>query len=320
MNNSLILKNVSKVFKTGTIFKKKKFTAVNNASLNLDFDKPKIITIAGESGSGKTTLGNIILGIEQVSSGDYLFNDNPINYVLKHNKNDFLKNVQPIFQNPFDSFSPLMRIDSYLVDTVTNLLSNCSYQEKIDLIDDALNSVGLNYDIVHKRYPNELSGGQLQRISIARAILCKPKLILADEPVSMVDASLRISIVNLFKKLKTEYNLNIIYITHDLATAYYISDQIAIMHRGCIVEYGDIRIVLENPKHPYTRMLIESIPKIKGEKWSKDINMSEIEYDEYSIKGCKFRSRCKYVSSECRKNEPLMYEIDSVNVKCFNYK
>ena len=320
MKNSLQLKKVTKIFKSGSILNRKNFIAVNNADLNINFDIPKIITIAGESGSGKTTLGNIILGLESKTSGQYLFDGVSIDNLLKRNKISFLKRVQPIFQNPFDSFSPLLRIDSYLFDVIDNLIGKCGADTKQQLLEDALNAVGLDFNVVHKRYPNELSGGQLQRISIARAILCKPKLIVADEPVSMVDASLRISIVNLFKKLREDFNLNIIYITHDLATAYYISDEIAIMLRGNVVEYGDVKVVLENPKHPYTQMLIESIPKIKGERWVENIDMSDIEIDEFSIQGCKFSNRCKFSIPKCRQFDPEMYMKDRVAVKCFNYQ
>ena len=155
--------------------------------------------------------------------------------------------------------------------------------------------MGLSLDEVRQRYPHELSGGQIQRVSVARALISRPKLILADEPVSMVDASLRMEIVNLFKKLRDEQQVSVIYITHDLATAYYISDRIAIMLRGYIVESGPVEDVLERPAHPYTQLLKESVPEpapIKRESWAQHIELGTTEVKEYGRIGCKFAGRC----------------------------
>jgi len=176
-----------------------------------------------------------------------------------------MKEVQSIFQNPFETFNPLRKVDSYLHDTAKNFGMNGKKRDK-KAVEEALQSVGLGMEEVQGRYPSEFSGGQLQRISIARALITKPSLLVADEPVSMVDASLRMSIVNLFKELRDEYSVSVLYITHDLATAYYVSDRIGIMFRGNIVEMGDVEEVLMNPKHPYTQMLKESIPEADPRK------------------------------------------------------
>ena len=159
-------------------------------------------------------------------------------------------------------------------------------QEAIDLIDRKLHAVGLSYEEFHGKYPSEFSGGQLQRMSIARALLTDPKLLIADEPVSMVDASLRMSIVNLFKKLRDEFGVSVLYITHDLATAYYVSDRIAIMFRGDIVEMGTVEQVLMNPRHPYSKLLRESIPEADpSRRWQGEIRLSDAEQDEYMQHG-----------------------------------
>jgi peptide/nickel transport system ATP-binding protein len=164
-----------------------------------------------------------------------------------------------------------------------------------------LKAVGLTYEEFAGKYPNEFSGGQLQRISIARALLTNPKLLIADEPVSMVDASLRMSIVNLFKKLSDELGVSVLYITHDLATAYYVSDRIAIMFRGNIVEMGTVEQVLMNPRHPYTRLLRDSIPRqIPKNAGPTRFSLTELEQEEYLRKGCKFAGRCPLVMDICK--------------------
>ena len=167
----------------------------------------------------------------------------------------FMHKVQPIFQNPFEAFNPLKQLDRYLFVTRRRFHAEDDQAAIAPAVDEALRKVGLSLKEVRGRYPHELSGGQLQRVAIARALLSSPKLIVADEPVSMVDASLRMSIVNLFKALRDDLGISIIYVTHDLATAYHISDRIIIMQRGRVVESGDAKTVLNTPQHSYSRQL-----------------------------------------------------------------
>lgn len=181
--------------------------------------------------------------------------------------------------------------------------------------------VGLSYKEFAGKYPNEFSGGQLQRISIARSLLTDPQLLIADEPVSMVDASLRMAIVNLFKKLRDDYGVSVLYITHDLATAYYVSDRIAIMFRGNIVEMGSVEQVLMEPKHPYTRLLRDSIPQADPKKrWKDTITLAELEQDEYLRQGCKFAGRCPLVMDICKKKIPADIIVDGVLVRCHKFE
>jgi peptide/nickel transport system ATP-binding protein len=179
----------------------------------------------------------------------------------------FMRRVQPIFQNPFEAFSRYRTIDAYLYETATRV-AQLDRDAAIHAIVEALASVGLEYKDVRGKYPNQFSGGELQRASVARALIPHPSLIVADEPVSMIDASRRMIIINLFLTLKEQYKTSFLYITHDLATAYYISDYIAVMHRGSIVEFGPGRQVLSDPQHSYTKLLLDSIPTIKH-KWSR---------------------------------------------------
>ena len=182
---------------------------------------------------------------------------------------------------------------------------------------EALRLVGLEYRDVRGKYPNQFSGGELQRVSIARALIPHPEIIIADEPVSMIDASLRMNIINLFLQLREEFQRSFLYITHDLATAYYISDYIGVMYRGCIVEFGDAKTILADPQHPYTQLLLASIPDI-GRKWEKKkIALSDIEAKEFQFEGCRFNSRCPYASDRCMLERPLAQKMpDGREVYC----
>jgi ABC-type oligopeptide transport system ATPase subunit len=252
----LDVSHVSKTFTQGGLFSRRRIEAVNDVSFQLDAERPEIFTIIGESGSGKTTLSRMILNIEAPSGGKLLFDG--IDLATLRSSADrlaFMHRVQPIFQNPFEAFNPLKQLDRYLFMTRRRFLA-AGDQTALDIaVDAALHQVGLSLKEVRHRYPHELSGGQLQRVAIARALLSNPKLIVADEPVSMVDASLRMSIVNLFKALRDDFGISIIYVTHDLATAYTISDRIIIMRKGSVVESGDARTVLNAPQHPYSQQL-----------------------------------------------------------------
>lgn len=316
----LYLEDVTKVFVIGGRILGVKLVAVNKESFNIKKDKPEIFTIAGETGSGKTTLARMILGLLEPTSGRILYKGRDISELISKEKKYFMKEVQPIFQNPFDAFNPLKRVDSYLYETVVNFGMGENKKEVMNIIDDLLGLVGLSYKEVEKRYPHELSGGQLQRISIARALITKPSLLVADEPVSMVDASLRMSIVNLFKELKDKLSVTVLYITHDLATAYYISDRIAIMYRGNIVELGPVDKVMLNPLHPYTKLLISSVPEADIDKrWTGEIRLSAQEVKEFSKLGCKFSDRCEEVTDICFNTTPNKIYVDDRWVMCHKY-
>lgn len=255
----LELSHVSKTFGFG-LLSRRRVPAVADVGFALQAGAPEIFTIVGQSGSGKTTLARMILGMDAPTSGSIRLLGNDVAHIRgSGNRKLFKGAVQPIFQNPFEAFNPLRQLDHYLFLTARRF-GNASDQSRARTsADAALRQVGLSLPEVAGRYPHELSGGQLQRVAIARALLAKPKLIVADEPVSMVDASLRISIVNLFKTLRDDLGISIIYITHDLATAYYISDRIIIMKDGRVVESGDAKTVLAAPQHPYSRQLKDAV-------------------------------------------------------------
>ena len=251
---------VVRSYTLGGLFGRSSFNAVDQVSFTLQAERPEIFTIVGESGSGKTTLARMILNLVQPTSGAIRFLGTDLATVSSGRaRMDFMRKVQPIFQNPFEAFNPLRQVDRYLLMTARRFTDAKGTAEIEARADTALQKVGLSFAEVKGRFPHELSGGQLQRTAIARALIPGQALIVADEPVSMVDASLRMSIVNLFQKLRDDLKVSIIYITHDLATAYYISDRIIIMQTGKIVESGDARTVLDDPQHPYSIQLKESV-------------------------------------------------------------
>jgi len=317
----LDVKNLTKIFRIGGVMLGTKLTAVDNVSLSIKHGEPKIISLVGESGCGKSTLAKMILRIEKPTKGEIFLEGRNI-WKLKGRKMEtwFRKSIQPIFQNPLEAFNPLKRTDNYLFSTAMKLHIAQNREEVEKVVDEALLSVGLDLERVYGKFPQEFSGGELQRISIARALIPKPKIIIADEPVSNVDASIRINIVNLFLELKEKFGINFIYITHDLSTAYYISDLIAVMFRGSIVEYGPAHLVMTDPIHPYTKTLLESLPEI-GRKWEDRIKLSGMEIEEFEAGGCKFSFRCPNANNNCKQKRPPLVALENERkVACWRIK
>ena len=277
----LDVSDVVRTYASGGAFSRRRITAVDGVNLRLDAGRPEIFTIVGESGSGKTTLARMILGMVTPSAGTIRFQGTDLATIRgRRAKLAFMKQVQPIFQNPFEAFNPMKRVDRYLFVTARRMAGLAGDAEIAEATDRALKSVGLSLAEISGRFPHELSGGQLQRVAIARALISKPALLVADEPVSMIDASLRASIVNLLRDLRDRLGVAIIYITHDLATAYYISDRILIMRQGSAVESGDARSVLDNPQHPYSQLLKRSVlspdvPAVAGARLRPEPEVSQ---------------------------------------------
>lgn len=255
----LELDHVRKSF-SGGARRRDPVVAVDDVTLDLPSDRPVIAAIAGESGSGKSTLGHLVLGLLSPTEGRLRFRGRPIDALVRTDGLEFRRRVQAIFQDPADVFNPFYRVD-HVFGMLSRFRLATSADEGREQVRDALRSVGLDPDHTLGRYAHELSGGQAQRLMIARVLILKPSLIVADEPVSMVDASLRGAVLDILVELKEKLGVSILYITHDLATAYNVSDEIFILHRGRIVERGSTRRVIDSPVDPYTRLLIASIPE-----------------------------------------------------------
>ena len=324
MNNRLLeAKNLTKVF-GGGLGRRNETVALDDFSLTLYDDKPMITAIAGESGSGKTTLARLILDFIKPTSGEILWQGRDLHKMSKQELAGYRRQCQAVFQDPYAAFNPFYRVDHVFHMAITEFKLARSRAEAEEIVDDALKVVGLRPQEILGKYPHQLSGGQRQRIIVARAFLPKPRLIVADEPVSMIDASLRAMILDIMLKLKEEFGISFLYITHDLSTAYQISDRIFILYEGSISETGDATGVISNPQHPYTQLLIGSVPTPDPAlKWDQDIEVSaEDELGRGAKAGCKFYGRCPHAMEECNRSRPQLYSVgeDGHYASCYLYK
>ncbi|AHL22955.1 ABC transporter ATP-binding protein [Thermococcus nautili] len=318
MSELLRVEHLTKIFTSGFIggFE---IRAVDDVSFTIR--KGEIVSLVGESGSGKTTTGKLILRLIQPTSGRILFEGKDILQMSKNElKKNYYRQVQAVFQDPFASFNPLHPIDRAFDLIFDSYLPDVSKGERDEMIDKALIQVGLNPDQIRGKFPHQLSGGQLQRILIARALLLKPKLLIADEAVSMLDASTRIDVLNLLGDFRDKYGTSVLFVTHDLALGYYISDTTIIMYRGTIVEMGDTEKVFHNPLHPYTQMLLESVPDLNV-KWEfKGIEPEKEEGTVYSLQGCRYAPRCPKAKEICFRTRPELHEVEKNHwVACHLY-
>lgn len=235
--------------------------------VDFSFKKGEVISIVGESGSGKTTLAKMLLGLTKQTDGEIYFEGQPRDIRTQKKKKEYWKNIQAIFQDPFASFNIFRKIDSVLLDCIKMRNGrNYDKEKKLELMREACRFVNLKYDELTNKYPFELSGGQQQRLMIARIFLLKPKILLADEPTSMIDACSRATILDMLMDLRNEVGMTPIFITHDIGLAYYVSDSVYIMEHGKFVENGSADEVILNPKKPYTKRLLSDVPKLH-EPW-----------------------------------------------------
>jgi len=235
--------------------------------VDFDFHEREVVSIVGESGSGKTTLAKMLLGLISPTEGEIYFQGQKRDISSQRKKQEYWKNIQAIFQDPFSSYNIFSKIDAVLLDCI-NMRGgrNLPRAKKLELMTEACGFVNLKFAELTNKYPFELSGGQMQRLMIARIFLLKPKILLADEPTSMIDACSRATILDYLMKLRDETGMTLIFITHDIGLAYYVSDSVYIMEHGKFVERGSADEVILRPKEPYTRRLISDVPKIY-EEW-----------------------------------------------------
>lgn len=290
---------------------REKNVALADVSLDVGTDPSSIMAIVGESGSGKTTLTRVLLGLQSPTSGTISFEDLDVRSLGKSQRHRFRRDVQAIFQDPFDVLNPFYVVDHALFQPL-KLFGICSSrrlcQEKAE---SALTQVGLRPQETLGKYPHELSGGQRQRLMIARALMLDPAIIVADEPVSMVDASLRATILDTLYQLSRDRGISLVYVTHDLATAYQVADTVMVLNRGRVMEVGDVESVIKRPSHPYTQALLGAVPSPDPEvAW--DIRSAENVIEVGAREnGCPFAGRCPAKMPRCEASAPPIYQVSA---------
>lgn len=310
MTALLQLDNVTKIY-SGGLFRRRETLALEENYVSIGSDRPTILAIAGESGSGKTTMGMLLLGFIGPTSGRVLYRGQDLWKASKSVWQDFRHEVQAIFQDPFEVYNPFYKVDHVLTVPIRKFGLAKSKSDERDIIKEALINVGLRPEETLGRYPHQLSGGQRQRITVARALLLNPKVIIADEPVSMIDASLRATILKSLQQLRDEMGISILYITHDLATAYHICEEIMILYQGTVAEAGDVDAIITDPKHPYTQLLVGSIPwPDPKRRWGKAEDVIKGKALLVEAQGCKFAPRCPHVFDDCHQAQPPLYHTD----------
>lgn len=298
-------------------FKKRTVSAIDD--LSLAAWEGESLGVVGESGSGKTTLARVLVKLLRPHSGEVLFKGEDVLTQTRKEERVYRRKVQMVFQDPYSTFNPLSTVYDTLSTPLERFKLSKGDEETKSRIEEALRGVGLNPREIWDKYPNQLSGGQRQRVSVARAMMVEPEVIIADEPVSMIDVSLRAGILELLKDLNRKGKLTIIFITHDLAVALYISDRIAVMYRGKIVEIGSSKEIVESPLHPYTELLLRSAPRLKGEQtWSEEDTAVFKTVDPDEFQGCPFYPRCPVGVDKCAPSAPGLVEVTKGHfVACF---
>jgi peptide/nickel transport system ATP-binding protein len=296
--------------------------ALDRFSLVIPGSPATITTIAGESGSGKTTLANAVLGFLAPTSGTILYRGRDIARLSRRERFDYRRNVQAIFQDPYAAYNPFFPVRHTLQQAIRQFGLASSRAEARTLMNDALALVGMRGDDVLDKHPHQLSGGQRQRIMFARAHIIRPKLIVADEPVSMIDASLRATIVDIMLRMRDEDGISFLYITHDLSTAYQIGTEIVILYGGRTAESGDVDAVLHQPKHPYVSLLIDSVPvPDPRRRWQEHISLPPDTGPQQAAAGCLYAPRCPHRMTECDSAPPPLFDIGAAHrAACYLYQ
>jgi len=324
MNDSgklLEVSHLTKIFGIGGLIRRRELVAVDDVSFNMPAERPTTLTIAGESGSGKTTTARMILGFIRPTHGGVIYRGKNVLNMNRDEWKTYRREVQAIFQDPFGAFNSMYTVDHVLRVPIQKFKMAKTDEETGQLISTALEAVGLRSGEILGKYPHQLSGGQRQRIMLARAFILRPRIVVADEPVSMLDASMRAGILHLMLDLKKKQNVSFLYITHDLSTAHYVSDAIAIMYQGSMVETGPIDDVIADPLHPYSRLLIDSIPiPDPGQRWQEHIELPSKESQTQTLDGCKFYDRCEFRLEVCKTQRPVLKQEKTRFVACHLYQ
>jgi peptide/nickel transport system ATP-binding protein len=319
----LAVEDLSMVFDSAGGYTGRQVVAVDKISFQMESDRAKLLTIVGESGSGKTTLARMLLGLQKPTAGKMRFLGREIGKMDRADLHDYRRQVQPVFQDPYATYNPFYRIDRVMEMLVRKFDLAQTKSNQQALIADALSAVDLRPQDVLGRYPHQLSGGERQRVMLARIYLMKPRLIIADEPISMIDAALRALFLNILLEFRDQYGISCIFITHNLATAYYLGGDIMVMCRGRAIERGDMDRIVKEPSHPYTQLLLDSVPSSDPkQRWTEKRSGQEVEASEFKFSphACVFVSRCPQLMENCEQQRPDFRQVrDDQEAACFLY-
>ncbi|MFM8843165.1 MAG: ABC transporter ATP-binding protein [Actinomycetota bacterium] len=314
MSELLKVNHLSKIYQSsgGLFDKKAKVSALQDVSFSLA--KGETLGIVGESGCGKSTLGRIISRLDTPTTGEIIYKGEDLAKKSLAKLRPLRKEIQFIFQDPYASLNPRRQIGAIIEEPMR--INGIAKAERQSRALSLLEKVGLDKDS-YERYPHEFSGGQRQRVVIARALTLQPELIIADEPVSALDVSIQAQVLNLFKELQEELKLTYIFVAHDLGVVRHISDRIAVMYLGKIVEIGKVEDIYNNPQHPYTKALLSAIPRIdQNAKNTRQILTGDIPSPLNRPTGCSFHTRCPIAVPACSTTEPKLRQIRNVEVAC----
>lgn len=315
MSDLLHIKNLSKIYRTvgGSVTGRKSFVSALEG-ISFSVTKGQTLGIVGESGCGKSTLGRVISRLDTPTTGEIIFKGEDIADKSLSAMRPLRKSIQFIFQDPYASLNPRRQIGAIVEEPLR--INGVAKEERRSQAQALLERVGLEKS-TYEKYPHEFSGGQRQRVVIARALTLKPELVIADEPVSALDVSIQAQVLNLFKELQEELGLTYIFISHDLGVVRHISDRIAVMYLGRIVEIGSIEEIYSDPKHPYTKALLSANPRIGASGASnRQILIGDIPSPLNRPSGCSFHTRCPIAKPECASNNPTLRDIRGVDVAC----
>ncbi len=311
----LEVRNLRTVFQAaGGLFSRRQVVAVDDISFQLPGDKATLLTIVGESGSGKSTLARGLLGLTKPTEGEVRYRGKDIYRMSADEWHNYRREVQPIFQDPYATYNPFYRIDRVMQMLVDKFKLTSSKAETQDRIEEALRAVDLRPHDVLGRYPHQLSGGERQRVMLARIYLMKPRLIIADEPISMIDAALRALFLNILIDFRDKFGISCIFITHNLSTAYYLGGDMMVMCRGRAIERGEMDAIIAHPAHPYTQLLLASVPSHDPrQRWTEKRGADAVEASElaFSANACVFVARCPHVMEICHQQRPADMTVQS---------
>jgi peptide/nickel transport system ATP-binding protein len=315
--------HVSKTFAGRGGVRSRQIVAVDDVSLALP-QQPTLMSLVGESGSGKTTLARMLLGLERPTSGAIRYNGKDIHTLRKDEWRVFRRDVQAVFQDPYAIYNPFYRVERVFQMVIKQFRLAASEAEARALVETALRAVDLRPGDVLGRYPHQLSGGERQRVMLARIFLLRPRVIIADEPVSMIDAAVRTLFLNILLDFRDQYGIACLFITHNLATAYYLGGEMAVLCSGRMVESGDMDAIIARPAHPYTQQLLSSAPSGDPEqRWTSKVSYTAVDRPlVQETHRCVYATRCPHVMPICNQQRPPEFAIDDSRqvAACYLYQ